>query len=362
MCRRACSSAVPPLRRGDHVLAAPGARIPGRRRPRRAPGHERRRARRGAHRSRARSDGHARLARGDLLGRPQAPRGDGDDAGPSSSFSTTSTGRRWRSSTSSSTLPRSSQEVPLLLLCMARPDLFEMRPTWTAPRPNATVLTLDPLSEEDSETLVERLGDLPERGAGADRRRGRGEPALRRAARRHAGRGRGRRARGASHAPGAPRRAHRPARRPERAVVERGSVEGAALPPRRRCCAAVRARATRGRHAPADARPQGADPTGPGDAAGRRRLPLRSHPHPRRRVRRDPQAAARRAARAVRRLAGLEGSATTRPTRSSPTTWSRRTGTGKNSVRRIQRSAAAPPRDWRRPDTRPTSGRTSRRR
>ena len=54
------------------------------------------------------------------------------------------------------------QEVPLLLLCTARPDLFETRPTWTAPRPNATVLTSDPLSEEDSETLVERLGDLPE--------------------------------------------------------------------------------------------------------------------------------------------------------------------------------------------------------
>jgi class 3 adenylate cyclase len=55
-----------------------------------------------------------------------------------------------------------ARDVPLLVLCTARPDLFETRPTWTAPRLNATLLTLDALSEEDSETLVEELGDLPE--------------------------------------------------------------------------------------------------------------------------------------------------------------------------------------------------------
>jgi class 3 adenylate cyclase/tetratricopeptide (TPR) repeat protein len=54
------------------------------------------------------------------------------------------------------------RDVPLFLLCTARPDLFEARPTWTAPKPNATLLTLEALSEEDSETLVEELGDLPE--------------------------------------------------------------------------------------------------------------------------------------------------------------------------------------------------------
>jgi len=52
------------------------------------------------------------------------------------------------------------QDVPLLVLCTGRPELFELRPTWTAPKPNATLLSLDPLSESDSEALVERLGDV----------------------------------------------------------------------------------------------------------------------------------------------------------------------------------------------------------
>jgi class 3 adenylate cyclase/tetratricopeptide (TPR) repeat protein len=53
-------------------------------------------------------------------------------------------------------------DAPMLVLCTARPDLFDVRPTWTAPKPSATLVTLQALSENDSETLVERLGDLPE--------------------------------------------------------------------------------------------------------------------------------------------------------------------------------------------------------
>jgi tetratricopeptide (TPR) repeat protein len=44
---------------------------------------------------------------------------------------------------------------------MARPDLFELRPTWTAPKPNATLLTLEPLTGSQSETLVALLGRVP---------------------------------------------------------------------------------------------------------------------------------------------------------------------------------------------------------
>ncbi|HEX6679837.1 MAG TPA: AAA family ATPase [Gaiellaceae bacterium] len=54
-----------------------------------------------------------------------------------------------------------AQDVPLFLLCTARPDLFEQRPAWTAPRSNATIVTLEPLAETDSETLVAGLGELP---------------------------------------------------------------------------------------------------------------------------------------------------------------------------------------------------------
>lgn len=53
-----------------------------------------------------------------------------------------------------------AQDVPLLVLCTARPELFEVRPTWTSPRPNALLVTLDALSEADSETLAARLGEL----------------------------------------------------------------------------------------------------------------------------------------------------------------------------------------------------------
>jgi len=45
----------------------------------------------------------------------------------------------------------------ILLVCVARAEVLEGRPGWTAPRPNATSLLLEPLGESDAETLVERL-------------------------------------------------------------------------------------------------------------------------------------------------------------------------------------------------------------
>jgi class 3 adenylate cyclase/tetratricopeptide (TPR) repeat protein len=50
-----------------------------------------------------------------------------------------------------------SSGAPILLLCLARPDIFELRPSWLEPRPNSTLLTLKPLSEAESERLIERL-------------------------------------------------------------------------------------------------------------------------------------------------------------------------------------------------------------
>jgi len=51
-----------------------------------------------------------------------------------------------------------AEGVPMLLLCMARPDLFERRAAWATPKPKATLLTLDPLAPQQAETLVEKLG------------------------------------------------------------------------------------------------------------------------------------------------------------------------------------------------------------
>ena len=48
-------------------------------------------------------------------------------------------------------------DVPILLLGLARPELFDERPTWAAPRRAATVITLEPLADDDSSALVEVL-------------------------------------------------------------------------------------------------------------------------------------------------------------------------------------------------------------
>jgi class 3 adenylate cyclase/tetratricopeptide (TPR) repeat protein len=55
-----------------------------------------------------------------------------------------------------------STGASLLLLCAARTDLFDDRPSWTAPRPNATVVPLGRLSDGDADTLVARIRHAPE--------------------------------------------------------------------------------------------------------------------------------------------------------------------------------------------------------
>jgi class 3 adenylate cyclase/tetratricopeptide (TPR) repeat protein len=49
--------------------------------------------------------------------------------------------------------------APLMLLCLARPDLFDSRASWAAPRPNATVVALEPLSHDETDGLIESLVD-----------------------------------------------------------------------------------------------------------------------------------------------------------------------------------------------------------
>jgi class 3 adenylate cyclase len=50
-----------------------------------------------------------------------------------------------------------TSDAPLLLLCLARPELMEARTGWGTTVPNATTIRLDPLTDEESERLIENL-------------------------------------------------------------------------------------------------------------------------------------------------------------------------------------------------------------
>ena len=56
-------------------------------------------------------------------------------------------------------------ESPLLMLCIARPELLERYPSWGAGRANSATIVLEPLSEDETRTLISRLldvDDMPE--------------------------------------------------------------------------------------------------------------------------------------------------------------------------------------------------------
>jgi class 3 adenylate cyclase len=53
-----------------------------------------------------------------------------------------------------------SRDAPVLLLCMARPELLERRPSWGGGKWNATTVLLEPLDAEETEQLLSELGEL----------------------------------------------------------------------------------------------------------------------------------------------------------------------------------------------------------
>ena len=52
-----------------------------------------------------------------------------------------------------------SRDAPILLFCMARPELLDRRPNWGGGKLNATTVLLEPLSVEDAGVLASRLLD-----------------------------------------------------------------------------------------------------------------------------------------------------------------------------------------------------------
>ena len=53
-----------------------------------------------------------------------------------------------------------SRDAPILLLCMARADLLERRPSWGGGKWNATTVLLEPLDAAETERLVSELGGV----------------------------------------------------------------------------------------------------------------------------------------------------------------------------------------------------------
>ena len=50
-----------------------------------------------------------------------------------------------------------SSGAPILMVCLARPDLFDVRASWSAPRQRSTLVSLDPLGRAESDELIEGL-------------------------------------------------------------------------------------------------------------------------------------------------------------------------------------------------------------
>jgi class 3 adenylate cyclase/predicted ATPase len=53
-----------------------------------------------------------------------------------------------------------SREAPILLVCVARPDLLDRRADWAGGKVNATTVLLEPLDPEETDLLLDNLTDL----------------------------------------------------------------------------------------------------------------------------------------------------------------------------------------------------------
>jgi class 3 adenylate cyclase len=53
-----------------------------------------------------------------------------------------------------------ARDAPILLLCIARPELLEQRPAWGGGQWNSTTVLLEPLNAAETERLLDELGDV----------------------------------------------------------------------------------------------------------------------------------------------------------------------------------------------------------
>ena len=99
----------------------------------------------------------ARLAGGVVHGLAALPRVAGRTSGRRCSCSRTCTGPTTALLSFLEHLADWSQGVPLLVLCTARPELYEQHPAWAAGLRNATTINLAPLTDEETARLIASL-------------------------------------------------------------------------------------------------------------------------------------------------------------------------------------------------------------
>ncbi|MGQ0670938.1 MAG: ATP-binding protein, partial [Actinomycetota bacterium] len=63
-----------------------------------------------------------------------------------------------------------SRDAPILLLCMARPDLLDLRAAWGGGKLNVTTISLEPLSEDECDLLIANLLGAADLAPHAERR------------------------------------------------------------------------------------------------------------------------------------------------------------------------------------------------
>ena len=143
-----------------------------------------------------------------------------------------------------------SSGAPMMLLCLARPDLFDGRPAWAAPRPNTTLVSLAPLSDDEAKSLIERLlrrRELNERTGARIVEAAEGNPLFVEQMLAMQAEGPGDEHRRPADDPGAARGPHRPARARGAGRARARVGRGEALPPRSRRRAPARPGARRDR-------------------------------------------------------------------------------------------------------------------
>jgi DNA-binding SARP family transcriptional activator len=59
------------------------------------------------------------------------------------------------------TLAAQAEDAPMLLLCLARPELLEQRPAWPAGARRTVSIQLEPLAADDAATLLDALAEVP---------------------------------------------------------------------------------------------------------------------------------------------------------------------------------------------------------